>query len=191
MLDDDNTPIAPGSSLVGRLARRGDIPLGYFNDPDKTARTFVEAGGHRWVLPGDLARVEDDGSITLLGRGSSSINTGGEKVFPEEVEAALKADPQVADAVVVGVPDERWGQRVVAVIQAAGQPPTVDELRAHGRGALAGYKLPREVVVVDEIRRSAAGKADLGWVSRRRWPRPTGTDDVCRTARSDAEHPHG
>ncbi|MEZ5144150.1 MAG: acyl-CoA synthetase [Acidimicrobiales bacterium] len=159
-------PVEPGSEAVGRVARRGHIPQGYYKDPAKTAETFVEAAGHRWVLTGDMATVDADGTIQLLGRGSVCINTGGEKVFPEEVEAVLKAHPGVYDAVVVGVPDERWGQRVAAVVQpsaggaGAAQP---DDVVAHCRTALAGYKVPRSVVVVDRIERSPAGKADYRW----------------------------
>jgi acyl-CoA synthetase (AMP-forming)/AMP-acid ligase II len=150
---------------VGRLARRGHVPLGYYNDPEKTAATFVEVDGVRWVLPGDMATVEEDGTVTLLGRGSVSINTGGEKVYPEEVESALKGHPRVADAVVVGVPDERWGERVVAVVQPVDgtQAPSEEELAAHCRQHLAGYKVPRGVCVVEEVARSPAGKADYRW----------------------------
>ena len=165
VLDDDLRPVAPGSGVVGRLARRGRIPLGYHNDPEKTAATFPVVDGVRWSVPGDLAMVEADGSVTVLGRGSVSINTGGEKVHPEEVEAALKAHPSVFDAVVVGVPDERWGQRVTAVVQvrAGASEPSVDELATHARVTLAGYKVPRAVIVVDEVVRSPSGKADYRW----------------------------
>jgi 3-oxocholest-4-en-26-oate---CoA ligase len=162
VLDDDGAPVGPGGT--GRLARRGHIPLGYLNDPDKTAATFVEYDGDRWVLPGDLARVEDDGTVTLLGRGSTSINTGGEKVFPEEVETALTSHPGVTDAVVVGVPDDQWGNRVVAVVSlTAPDAANLDELQAHCRQRLAGYKLPRGLAVVDTVQRTAAGKPDYRW----------------------------
>ncbi len=168
VLDEDGAPVPPGSDVAGRLARRGHIPLGYWGDEEKTAKTFVEVDGVRWVLPGDLARVEEDGTITLLGRGSTSINTGGEKVFPEEVEEALKAHGAIADAVVVGVPDERWGQRVVAVVEnVAGRSATLAELQEHARAHLAGYKLPRSLVTVDRIVRSPAGKADYAWARQR------------------------
>jgi len=164
VLDEDCVPIAPGSGIVGRLARRGHIPLRYHKDPEKTARTFVERDGVRWVLPGDMATVEEDGSITLLGRGSMTINTGGEKVFPEEVEEPLRNHPSVADAVVVGIPDERWGERVVAVVQtAAGATPSLEELQAHCRASIAGYKVPRDLVLVEKVLRSPAGKPDYGW----------------------------
>lgn len=162
--DDDNEPVRPGSEVAGRVARKGRIPLRYLNDEAKTAATFVEHGGERWVLTGDVATVDEDGSIQLLGRGSGCINTGGEKVFPEEVESVLHAVPAVADVVVVGAPDDRWGQAVCAVVQpAAGATVELDELRAHARSGLAGYKLPTRLVVVEEIHRSPAGKADLRW----------------------------
>jgi 3-oxocholest-4-en-26-oate---CoA ligase len=157
-------PVEPGSGVIGRVARTGHIPQGYYNDPDKTASTFVDVGDRRWVLTGDMATVEDDGAIRLLGRGSVCINTGGEKVFPEEVEGALKSHPDVYDVVVVGVPDERWGQRVTAVVEPReGPTPTLDALAEHCRGRLAGYKVPRALVVVDEVVRSPAGKADYRW----------------------------
>jgi len=164
VLDDECRPVPPGSGEIGRLARRGHIPLGYYNDPEKTAATFVEADGVRWVLPGDMATVDTDGTVVLLGRGSVSINTGGEKVYPEEVEAVLKAHPAVADAVVVGVPDERWGERVVAVVQPnPGATPTVDDVAPFCRERIAGYKVPRALVLVDIVERSPSGKADYRW----------------------------
>src|SRR6185503_6524618 len=151
--------------VVGRLARTGRLPQGYWKDGEKTARTFMtDADGARWVVPGDMATIEADGSITLLGRGSLCINSGGEKIYPEEVEQALKAHPAVFDAVVVGVPDERWGERVAAVVQArAGAPPTLADLDAHCRTKVSGYKVPRELHLVDEIVRSPSGKADYRW----------------------------
>ncbi len=156
--------VEPGSGVIGRVGLKGRIPQGYYNDPAKTAETFVEVDGDRWVLTGDMATVDADGTITLLGRGSGCINTGGEKVFPEEVEAVLKAHEAVYDAVVVGVDDDRWGQRVVAVVQpVAGAEPTLDDLVAHARHHLAGYKLPRDLVVVPTVERSPAGKADYRW----------------------------
>lgn len=172
--------IEPGSGVQGRVARRGRIPQEYYNDPVKTAETFVEAGGHRWVLTGDLATVDADGTITLLGRGSGCINTGGEKVFPEEVEAVLKAHPSVYDALVVGVPDDRWGQRVAAIVQLApmgstGEPEGSDESGAAGalsdlvafcREHLAGYKVPKQVAFVATVQRSPAGKPDYRWAKQ-------------------------
>jgi 3-oxocholest-4-en-26-oate---CoA ligase len=157
-------PVEPGSGVIGRVARSGHIPQRYHNDPDKTAATFVEVDGRRWVLTGDMASVEGDGTIRLLGRGSVCINTGGEKVFPEEVEGVLKAHPDIYDALVVGLPDERWGQRVVAVVQPVdGRSPSLDEIGVHCRGHLAGYKVPRQLVEVDQVVRSPAGKADYRW----------------------------
>jgi acyl-CoA synthetase (AMP-forming)/AMP-acid ligase II len=161
---DENFAPAP-SGVVGLLARRGRIPLGYYKDEAKTAATFPVIDGVRWAVPGDHAVVDDDGMITLLGRGSVSINTGGEKVYPEEVEIALKGHHAVFDAVVVGVPDDRWGERVVAVVQArAGvETPRLDDLQAHARAHIAGYKVPRELVLVDRIVRSPSGKPDYRW----------------------------
>jgi len=164
VLDDDLQPIEPGSGIVGQLARGGHVPLGYYNAPEKSAGTFVEVDGKRWSVPGDLATVEVDNTILLLGRGSTSINSGGEKIFPEEVESALKAHPQVYDAVVVGVPDERWGQAVTALCQfREGQALSYEELKDFCRAQIAGYKLPRQLVLCDQIKRSPAGKADYPW----------------------------
>jgi 3-oxocholest-4-en-26-oate---CoA ligase len=162
VLRDDLTPAPPGE--VGRLARRGHIPLGYYKDPEKTAATFPVLDGVRWSVPGDHAVLDDDGMITLLGRGSVSINTGGEKVYPEEVEAALKSHPSVQDAIVVGVADSRWGERVVAVVQPRdGHDVALDALQEHAGAHVARYKVPRSVVVVDEIVRSPSGKPDYRW----------------------------
>ena len=164
VIDEAGVPIEPGSGIVGLLARKGYMPLGYYKDEAKTASTFMVLNGERWVVPGDMARVEADGQITLLGRGSVSINSGGEKIFPEEVELALKSHPAVFDVVVVGVPDERWGERVAAVVKARGDAkPTADDLAAHARTTIAGYKVPKEVHLVDEIVRSPSGKADYRW----------------------------
>jgi acyl-CoA synthetase (AMP-forming)/AMP-acid ligase II len=166
VLDDEMRPVAPGSGVVGRLARRGRIPLGYWRDTEKTRATFVVVGGERWALPGDLATVEADGGVRLLGRGSLCINTGGEKVFPEEVEAELKAHASVLDAVVVGVPDPRWGQRVVALVQARpGADLAPEDVRGFCRGRLAAYKIPRDVVLVEQVERTAAGKVDQRWAA--------------------------
>jgi acyl-CoA synthetase (AMP-forming)/AMP-acid ligase II len=165
VLDDDLRPIAPGSDTVGRLARCGRLPLGYWNDEEKTASTFVtDADGRRWVIPGDMATVEADGTVTLLGRGSLCINSGGEKIYPEEVESALKSHPAVFDAVVVGVPDERWGERVAAIVQPRPDAAvTLADVDAHCRTKVSGYKVPRELHLVDEILRSPSGKADYRW----------------------------
>ena len=168
VLDDDLNLVEPGSGIVGKVARGGNIPLGYYKDPVKTAETWVTAAdGKRYAMPGDFARLEADGTITLLGRGSVCINTGGEKVYPEEVEGALKAHPSVFDVVVVGVPDERWGQRVAAVVQARdGHTPTLAELDQHARTHVAGYKVPRELHLVDQIVRSPSGKPDYPWAKQ-------------------------
>ncbi len=165
VVDEHLRPVQPGSGAVGRLATAGYVPVGYYKDPVKSAETFVEFDGRRWSLPGDMATVEADGTIRLLGRGSLCINTGGEKVYPEEVEAVLKSHPSVADAMVVGQSSPRWGQRVAAVVQPADPdvPPSLDELTTHCRGHLAGYKVPRHLVVVPEVHRSASGKADYRW----------------------------
>jgi acyl-CoA synthetase (AMP-forming)/AMP-acid ligase II len=164
VLDEALRPVVPGSGQTGRLARRGHVPLGYHKDEAKTRSTFVTVDGVRWVLPGDLATVEPDGTVTLLGRGSTSINTGGEKVFPEEVEAVLKEHPAVFDALVVGVPDERWGERVTAVAQLrSGVEVSLEELADFARSELASYKVPRQLLVVDEVRRATNGKPDYAW----------------------------
>ncbi|MEU9883271.1 acyl-CoA synthetase [Streptomyces phaeochromogenes] len=150
---------------VGRVAQRGHVPLGYYNDPKKTAETFFEKDGARWVLLGDMATVDGEGIVTVLGRGSQCINTGGEKVYPEEVEQALKSHPDVYDALVAGVPDEKWGNHVAAVVQlrtGAGQP-SLDDIQTHCRTHLAGYKIPRQLVITDSIQRSPSGKADYRW----------------------------
>ncbi|MGW0655580.1 acyl-CoA synthetase [Streptomyces umbrinus] len=150
---------------VGRVAQRGHVPLGYYNDPKKTAETFFEKDGARWVLLGDMATVDEEGVVTVLGRGSQCINTGGEKVYPEEVEQALKSHPDVYDALVAGVPDAKWGNHVAAVVQlrtGAGQP-SLDDIQTHCRTHLAGYKIPRQLVITDSIQRSPSGKADYRW----------------------------
>lgn len=151
--------------VVGRLAQRGHVPLGYYNDPAKTAETFFQKGEERWVLLGDMATVDEAGIVTVLGRGSQCINTGGEKVYPEEVEQALKSHPDVYDALVAGVPDERWGNRVAAVVQLRDGAPALDleSIQTHCRTHLAGYKIPRALVVTDNIQRSPSGKADYRW----------------------------
>lgn len=164
VLDDDLRPVQPGSGVVGRLATTGRIPLGYHGDEEKTAKTFVEVDGVRWVLPGDMGTVEADGSITVFGRGSLVINTGGEKVYPEEVEVALVSHPEVVDALIVGLPDDHWGERVVAIVEPIpGRRPSVEDLAAHCASRIARYKVPREVHLVDEVRRSPAGKGDYRW----------------------------
>ncbi len=165
VLDDDLRPMVPGTGQIGRLARSGNLPSGYYKDPDKTAATFViAADGRRHVITGDFARLEANGSITMLGRGSVCINSGGEKVFPEEVENALKSHPDVFDAVVVGVPDDRFGEIVAAVVQfRSGTAATLVALQEHCRRHIAGYKVPRRLTTVDAIVRSPAGKPDYRW----------------------------
>ena len=165
VVDDDLRPVPRGAGVVGRLATRGRVPLGYYKDADRSARTFVEIDGERWSLPGDMATIDLDGTIHLLGRGSLCINTGGEKVYPEEVEAVLKNHPAVSDAVVVGVPDKQFGARVVAVVAPAPdhRQPTLAALQEHCRDGLAGYKVPRAVFVVDTVERTPAGKPDYEW----------------------------
>ena len=166
VLDESLRPVEPGSGVIGQIARSGYIASGYYNDPVKTARTFPEIDGRRWLLTGDLATVEADGTIAVYGRGSQVINTGGEKVFPEEVEAVLKGHPDVYDAVVTGVPDRRWGSRVAAVVQPGGRTPSTQELDAHCRRHLSGYKVPRVYAFVEEMKRSPAGKADYRWAAQ-------------------------
>ncbi len=164
VLDEDGNEVVPGSGVRGIIAKCGHIPVGYFKDEKKTAETFRTYNGVRYAIPGDYAEVEADGSVTMLGRGSVSINSGGEKIYPEEVEAALKGHPDVFDALVVGVPDERFGQHVAAVVQPRdGARPTLADLDAFVRSEIAGYKVPRSLWLVDEVKRSPAGKPDYRW----------------------------
>jgi acyl-CoA synthetase (AMP-forming)/AMP-acid ligase II len=167
VFDENLELVEPGSGVIGKIARSGDIPLGYYNDPKKTAEVFIEVRGTRYVMPGDYATVETDGSITLLGRGSIVINSGGEKIFPEEVESAVRSHPDVMDAIVCGAPDERWGQTVAAIVQprAGHDAPSLDSLQDHCRATIAGYKLPRRLHVVEAIERSPSGKPDYTWAA--------------------------
>jgi acyl-CoA synthetase (AMP-forming)/AMP-acid ligase II len=170
VLDDQLREVVPGSGVHGMLARSGHIPLGYHKDEAKTAQTFVtDVDGRRWVIPGDYATVDADGTIRLLGRGSACINTGGEKVYPEEVELALRAHDDVFDAVVVGVPDDRFGERVVALV--AFREGDVDHdlghIAAHCRTVIAGYKVPKQIFVLDALQRTPAGKPDYRWAKAR------------------------
>ncbi|MEZ0340618.1 acyl-CoA synthetase [Mycobacterium sp. pV006] len=177
VLDDDGNEVKPGSGVRGVIAKRGHIPVGYYKDEKKTAETFRTINGVRYAIPGDYATVEEDGSVTMLGRGSVSINSGGEKIYPEEVEAALKGHPDVFDALVVGVPDPRFGQHVAAVVQPRhGTRPTLAELDAFVRKEIAGYKVPRSLWYVDEVKRSPAGKPDYRWAKDTTEERPA--DDV-------------
>lgn len=162
VLDEEMKRIEPGNGGIGRLARCGDIPLGYYNEPEKTAEVFVtDPDGVRWVLPGDWARVEDDGTITLLGRGSQCINSGGEKIFPDEIEGVLVQHPKVRHAAVVGVPDPDWMERVVALVELLDpdEPVSLEEIQAHCRARLAGYKTPRQLIL-GPIERTPTGKID-------------------------------
>lgn len=153
--------VRPGSGEVGYIARSGPIPRGYYKDETKTAETFRVIDGVRWSIPGDFCTVNEDGTLELLGRGSVCINTAGEKVYPEEVEEVLKLHPLVADATVVGLPDEKWGESVTGVVQLEpGSVASEEDLRAHVRGHLAGYKTPKHIVFVDSVGRSPSGKAD-------------------------------
>lgn len=168
VVSDDFKVIEPGSDEIGSIAQRGHVPLGYYKDPEKSATTFVEIDGHRWAVLGDRGTIDADGIIHFLGRGSVCINSGGEKIFPEEVEAALKAHPAIQDAVVAGIPDERWGQRVSAVIQSVpGEDvPSQAEIEEHLASRIARYKVPRLTVAVDEVLRSPSGKPDYKWARR-------------------------
>jgi 3-oxocholest-4-en-26-oate---CoA ligase len=163
VIDESGRDVVPGSGQVGALAAPADDEIAYLGDAAKTAETFRTFGGSRWVVPGDLASVAADGSITFHGRGSRVINTGGEKVFAEEVEQVLTEHPGVRDALVVGLPDPRWGHRVTAVVAAGDDGLTADALVAYVAGRLADYKKPRAVVFVPGIQRSPSGKADLRW----------------------------
>jgi len=159
----DDRLALPGET--GLIARSGHTPVGYWGDPEKTAEVFRMIDGKLWAVSGDAARLDGDGKITMFGRGSTCINTGGEKVFPEEVEEALRAHPAIFDAVVVGQSDDRWGERVVAVVSprpGRAQPDDAD-VRAFLSERLAGYKLPKALVWVDAVKRSAAGKQDYRW----------------------------
>jgi acyl-CoA synthetase (AMP-forming)/AMP-acid ligase II len=167
VFDENLELVQPGSGVIGKIARAGDIPLGYYNDPVKTAEVFIQVGGRRYVMPGDYATVEADGSITLLGRGSIVINSGGEKIFPEEVESCVRSHPDVFDAIVCGAPDERWGQTVAAIVQPreGHDAPSLESVQAHCRASIAGYKVPRQLHVVDSVERAPSGKPDYRWAA--------------------------
>lgn len=161
IFDDDLNEVQPGSGKVGFLARPGALPLGYYKDAEKTERTFRTIHGTRYSVPGDMCMIEADGTITLLGRGSGCINSGGEKIFPEEVEEALKTHPAVEDALVFGVDDPKWGQAVHAVIRKSdGTESDEDILKTYLAGRLARYKLPKRIGFTDQSLRLANGKAD-------------------------------
>ncbi|GAB2443369.1 acyl-CoA synthetase [Nocardia tengchongensis] len=162
VVDESGRPVAPGEE--GWLAKTGSVPIGYYKDPEKTERLFKSVDGKRMVVTDDRARVEHDGSITLIGRGNMVINTGGEKVFVEEVEGVLKSHDSVFDAVVIGIAHERWGQQVAAVISGTGDTALdFDAMTSHVRRHLAGYKVPRTIWVADTIVRSPSGKPDYRW----------------------------
>jgi len=161
VITEDGRFVEPGSEEIGMVGVGGRVPLGYYKDEEKSARTFKVIDGVRYSIPGDFATVEADGSIRLLGRGSVCINTGGEKVFPEEVEEALKTHPAVRDAVVVGVPDEKWGEAITALVEPApGHPPDEAELITHVKGRIAAFKAPKRVLLVDSVGRAPNGKVD-------------------------------
>ena len=168
VISDEGQIVEPGSGVMGKIGTSGLVPLGYFKDPEKSAETFKEVNGVRYSFPGDYALVEEDGSITLLGRGSNCINTAGEKVYPEEVEEAVKRHPDVYDCLVVGVSDDRFGQRVVALASyQEGKEVKEQDLIAFTRDHLAGYKLPKQVLFVDEVMRAPNGKANYKWAKQR------------------------
>ncbi len=164
---EDGKEVKPGSGEIGMIATAGNVPVGYYKDPEKSAKTFREVDGVRYSFPGDFAQVEADGTITLLGRGSVCINTAGEKVFPEEVEEAIKSHPGIYDCLVVGLPDDRFGERVTAVVSPRdGQSVDAEPLIEHTRTKLAGYKLPKSIIPVETVKRAPNGKADYKWAKR-------------------------
>jgi acyl-CoA synthetase (AMP-forming)/AMP-acid ligase II len=161
VITEDGRFVEPGSGEIGMVGVGGRVPLGYYKDDEKSARTFKVIDGVRYSIPGDFATVEADGTVTLLGRGSVCINTGGEKVFPEEVEEALKTHTGVADAVVVGVPDEKWGEAITALVELApDEKPNEDELMGHVKARLSAFKAPKHVLFVDTVGRAPNGKVD-------------------------------
>jgi acyl-CoA synthetase (AMP-forming)/AMP-acid ligase II len=155
------------TETIGYLARKGHVPIAYYKDKEKSEKTFIKVNGERYSIPGDMAKYEKDGQMTLLGRGSVSINSGGEKIFPEEVEMALKAHPNVFDCLVVGVKDETWGQKVVAVIQRRDSSDlTVDDLKESAAKYIASYKMPKEIIFSDLIERAPSGKPNYQWAQQ-------------------------
>jgi fatty-acyl-CoA synthase len=164
LLGDGDRDVTPGSGEVGVLAVHTSCAIGYYKDPGRSAATFREIGGTTYAMPGDQARLEADGTLVLLGRGSNCLNSGGEKIWPEEVEEVLKEHPGVYDAVVMGLPDDEWGQIVAAVVATTGAaPPDADALDAWVGARLAGYKRPRRIVFADEVGRTTVGKLDYDW----------------------------
>ncbi len=168
VFDDNDEEVKPGSGAIGMIAQAGRVPTGYYKDPEKSAKTFRTIRGLRYSFPGDFATVEADGTIRLLGRGSMCINTMGEKVYPEEVEEAIKTHPAVYDCLVVGVKDPKYGERVAAVVSLRpGQQADQQTLIDHVAHRLAGYKKPRNIFIVDEVQRASNGKADYKWARSR------------------------
>ena len=166
ILNLDTKEVIPPSDTetIGYLARKGHVPVAYYKDEEKSKKTFIEVGGVRYSIPGDMAKYEEDGQMTLLGRGSVSINSGGEKIFPEEVEMALKAHPNIFDCLVVGVKDERWGQKVVAVIQRRENDElSLDDIKDVASKYIASYKMPKEIVFSELIERAPSGKPNYQW----------------------------
>ncbi|MFL2753185.1 MAG: acyl-CoA synthetase [Gammaproteobacteria bacterium] len=164
IIDDEGKEVTPGSGIRGKIGTSGLVPEGYYKDPDKSDETFKEFNGVRYSFPGDYALLEEDGSITLLGRGSNCINTAGEKVYPEEIEEALKLNESVYDCLVVGLTDEKFGQKVVAVVSSEeGNSPSEAELVAFLKTNLAGYKVPKSILITDEVKRAPNGKANYKW----------------------------
>ena len=166
ILNLDTKEVIPPSDTetIGYLARKGHVPLAYYKDEEKSKKTFIEVGGVRYSIPGDMAKYEEDGQMTLLGRGSVSINSGGEKIFPEEVEMALKAHPNIFDCLVVGVKDDRWGQKVVAVIQRRENDElSLDDIKDVASKYIASYKMPKEIVFSELIERAPSGKPNYQW----------------------------
>jgi len=152
------------TETIGYLARKGHVPVAYYKDKEKSEKTFIEVNGERYSIPGDMAKYEKDGQMTLLGRGSVSINSGGEKIFPEEVEMALKAHPNIFDCLVVGVKDETWGQKVVAVIQRREMVDLpLEEIKESASKYIASYKMPKEIVFSELIERAPSGKPNYQW----------------------------
>ena len=167
VITDEGIDVVPGSGEIGRVAVRGHTPVGYYKDPEKSASTFVLIDGDTYSIPGDYAQVEADGALTLLGRGSVCINTGGEKVFPEEVEEVLKLHPAVLDSVVVGLPDDKFGQAITGVVELRDtETAEANDLIAHVKGKLASFKAPKSVVFIDTIGRAANGKVDYKRMTR-------------------------
>ena len=166
-LDTKEIILPSDTQTIGYLARKGHVPLAYYKDEEKSKKTFIEVNGERYSIPGDMAKYEADGQMTLLGRGSVSINSGGEKIFPEEVEMALKAHPNIFDCLVVGVKDDRWGQKVVAVIQRRKDiEMSLEEIKEVASKYIASYKMPKAIVFSELIERAPSGKPNYQWAQK-------------------------